>query len=770
MNGKGITAFRLFLLGFLTLFLELTFIRYLAGSVWNLGFFPNLVLLGAFLGMGTGFVFHNLIPEKRSPWFFRLAAVAILVLVGFVYWKHPAVPRFTNWAGTVGGEVFFTNTPPEARDVNYLPFALIFLLVAVTFFLTSQRTAKYFRLFAPLTAYTLDILGSCGGILAFMLISWLQVPAYLWFLFLILLFSVILESSRWQIPLILGGAVVLVWLSDQRLLGNPAYDGPLEVHWSPYQKVELATTSEGMEAIYVNGISHQAMMTAEQVEQSMYCLPYLYREHFGKSASDDVLVIGAGSGNDVAAALSKGVKHVDAVEIDPVIAAIGRRKHPMRPYADPRVTQVIDDGRAFMAYTPRKYDVIVFALTDSLVKVSPMAQLRLENYIFTQESVDRAFSLLKDGGNIFFYNYYRTPWVMDKIKQMACAAAGVWPQTVFQSDDLAMFAVDPLRPGSKPPDMGHQPEVPSDDWPFLYLKDRGIPPFYAKALGGVIALVFLLSLLVHWTMPGDSNEAGGRVKLAFLLMGTAFLLLEAKSVIQFSLLFGTTWLNNSLVFLAVLLFVLAANWVATLVSGSRVVWITYVLLMAFCLAAFLYPLGRLLAVQSVAARFVAASVLTFSPIFFANIIFSVTFRQRKVAEHLFGWNLMGAAHGRDSRVFQHATWLQRSGRPGGDLLHGRVHSAPKRAARSEPGVAGFRNSRRAVKQGTFSGISAKQARIPRGGGVVRNRNRGAASRSTDRRSEADQTGKAGAVVFPRDFPRVVPNRIVRWRPVRPGRR
>ena len=50
--GQRTAALKLFLLGFLGLYLELGLIRYLAGSVWNLGYFPNLVLIAAFMGMG----------------------------------------------------------------------------------------------------------------------------------------------------------------------------------------------------------------------------------------------------------------------------------------------------------------------------------------------------------------------------------------------------------------------------------------------------------------------------------------------------------------------------------------------------------------------------------------------------------------------------------------------------------------------------------------------------------------------------------------------
>jgi len=135
------------------------------------------------------------------------------------------------------------------------------------------------------------------------------------------------------------------------------------------------------------------------------------------------------------------------------------------------------------------------------------------------------------------------------------------------------------------------------------------------------------------------------VKGAFFGMGLAFLLLETKSVVQFSLLFGTTWLNNSLVFLAVLLFVLLANHLASWYPRPWMLPAAGVLLAGLCALQLLFPLAWLLAIQHVALRFVLASLLTFSPIFCANLIFSLTLRDRPLAEHLFGWNLLGAVLG-----------------------------------------------------------------------------------------------------------------------------
>jgi hypothetical protein len=97
MPMRSGVGWQLFLLGFITLFLELVFIRYLAASVWNLGYFPNIVLLTAFIGMGVGFVFHHHFESAVSVRLYQMAMVLTLGLVLFVYFKHPIVPGFSLW-------------------------------------------------------------------------------------------------------------------------------------------------------------------------------------------------------------------------------------------------------------------------------------------------------------------------------------------------------------------------------------------------------------------------------------------------------------------------------------------------------------------------------------------------------------------------------------------------------------------------------------------------------------------------------------------------
>lgn len=652
-------GFRLASLGFATLFLELVLIRYLAGNIWNLGYFPNLVLIAVFVGMGLGFTLHGLVSERRSVHLFHAAPFVLLGLVLFVYYARPIMPGFAGAQGDIGGELFFTNTPAGAERTP-VTFVCVVVAIVVVFALVSQQTAKTFTRFAPLTAYTLDIAGSCLGIASFMLVSWLRIPASVWFMPVGVLLvasapGTFRSRTRW-IPLLpCIAALFVARAQDARPLIDPGYDKPFEVTWSPYQKVEYVDAAKRPRFIYVNGIPHQGMLEPKQIARMSYQLVYDARKIDAATPYKNVLVIGAGSGNDVAAALMNGAEHVDAVEIDPVIADLGRRHHPASPYADPRVSLVIDDGRAFMTRTPRKYDLVIFALTDSLVKVSSMSQLRLENYLFTQESVERAYSLLSPGGDIVFYNYYRYPWLFAKIVEMARRATGTPPTLLFDGD----FKV--LRARRQPPVEALTPadiDVPTDDWPFLYLERQAIPKMYQWAMASMLAVVVLWIAILHRTMKAHAAEVGKaslQIKLAFLFMGIAFLLLETKSVIQFSLLFGTTWQNNSFVFLSVLVLVLAANWTARFMTAkTRAMPVVFGLLFVTSLVTLAYPVRKLLAVDAVWLRVVLASLLTLGPIYLANLIFSLAFRDDKRAEHVFGWNLIGATLGGVAEYFSMA--------------------------------------------------------------------------------------------------------------------
>ena len=142
--------------------------------------------------------------------------------------------------------------------------------------------------------------------------------------------------------------------------------------------------------------------------------------------------------------------------------------------------------------------------------------------------------------------------------------------------------------------------------------------------------------------------AGGPLRtiapyLDLVCMGAAFLLLETKNVVQFALLFGTTWLVNALVFGGVLVSVLLAVAVSKRVRIRRT-GILYVALLAALAVNWLVP-GRVLLDLPVVARLVAAVALAFTPIFLANLVFAERFRDTATATAAFGANLLGAMLG-----------------------------------------------------------------------------------------------------------------------------
>ena len=256
---------------------------------------------------------------------------------------------------------------------------------------------------------------------------------------------------------------------------------------------------------------------------------------------DNVLIIGAGTGTDVAVVLAHGAKHVDAVEIDSTIQRIGIRDHPNHPYADPRVTRWIDDGRSFLRQTTSKYDLVVFALPDSLTLVSTTASIRLELFLFTNEAFASVRAHLADDGVFALYNYYREPWLVAKIGGMLRETFGGSPLVRLYgsgSGSAAILAAGPAITalhGGPPPggkfdviNTDGAPQPATDDWPFLYLLAPSLPSHYFIALGLILAWgVVLISRAAY-----RSGTSLRRFSPHFFVLGIAFLLLETRSIVD----------------------------------------------------------------------------------------------------------------------------------------------------------------------------------------------------------------------------------------------
>jgi hypothetical protein len=122
-------------------------------------------------------------------------------------------------------------------------------------------------------------------------------------------------------------------------------------------------------------------------------------------------------------------------------------------------------------------------------------------------------------------------------------------------------------------------------------------------------------------------------------LGVAFALLEVRALTTFALLFGSTWMVNSLVFFAILAGVLLAVLVNARFKIRRI-GIFYALLFGMLvLNLFVRPDSVLF--DDPALRYLAASFLAFAPVFLANVTFSNSFRDTEEADVAFASNLLG---------------------------------------------------------------------------------------------------------------------------------
>jgi spermidine synthase len=628
---------RLVQFSFLMLFVELTLIRWAGANIYYLFAFANFVLIASFLGIGIGFL-----RSKSSVNYFSFApiflAAVIYICYKFSYQYQAVVDKSTdNLDYTV---TYFK----EHLYPIWITLPIVFIMVTALMSAIADGVARTFQLFLPLEAYRLEVLGSLLGIIVFSILSYFHASPVYWGIVISLLF-VSLLMRQWKaknflltaLQLAALAVIITVFAKDTMTPGH---------YWSSYYKIELQEYSKHRYAVNVNGLTQQVIESVEQrrAVKPFYFLPYQHR--IQSAPLNNVLIIGAGTGGDVAIALSQGAKHVDAVEIDPTLYSLGKKFNPDRPYFDPRVNVIINDGRAFLQQTSQSYDLIIFALTDSLFLIPGQSSLRLENYLYTLEGLSMAKKRLAPGGVFAIYNYYGQRWFLDRLANTLAIVYQMPPcldtfspkdywATVLTASQAKTALQCPARWESQNPELA----APStDDHPFIYLQYNHFSSLYIAML---LFIFLTASILV---IRGMSNSYRAiRIYLDLFFMGTAFLLLETKSIISYALLFGTTWFVNALVFIGILSTVYLAIEVTERSIRIKPV-LLYGLLFGTLFLAWIVPLSFLLSL-SILSRFMIATVLVFSPIFIANIIFAERFRQTATSTDAFGVNLIGAVLG-----------------------------------------------------------------------------------------------------------------------------
>jgi SAM-dependent methyltransferase len=636
---------------FLILFFELALIRYISAYVRVFGFFVNFVLIATFLGMGVGLLREGrrrrASGDSGAAIPFWLAPAALLALFGTVKWFSVLgihVPLDDN-------EALWAIIPPSAREIGIVPAVLVlFTLVAVLFIPLGAAMGREFRRFPALAAYSYDIAGSLVGVLAFGALSALDTPPLVWLAIGcagwvgLTWWTDARRAARWTlVPAAAGVLGFVVWTAQ------PGPDGR-EI-WSPYYRITTEVINPILTQVNVNGMLHQYMIdiNRDTVIARLYGEPYATVPRI-----DTALVIGAGTGNDVALLLKRGAHYIDAVEIDPEIYALGRARHPLHPYSDPRVHIHINDARAFLRHTTRRYDVIAMGTLDSQTLLSGMSSVRLDNYVYTVESMESVRDHLKPDGSLVAYHMSPNFGIAAKVYQITAEAFHQMPRGVvkfrwlFNLTVAAGAAARGMRIEDVQPGLLQDEELPHDDWPYLYLAKRGLAAHYIVALAGVLAIAGLLIFggAAGKELPRDGASGRGPIgarDLALFSTGLGFLLLESKSVTEMSLLFGSTWTVNLLVFASILTVIGVANALAGRLS-TRTLPGTLSALFASIGIAYFVPISALLGLSPV-AQWLAGGMIVAVPVFFAALIFAVLFRDHPDPTRGLAVNLMGAILG-----------------------------------------------------------------------------------------------------------------------------
>jgi SAM-dependent methyltransferase len=648
-------------------------VRWLATELRVFAYLQNGVLVATFLGLALGSR-NSRAPARLLP------AVLALMAVAFVI-RDP-----WDWGlgeGVTQGLIAFQDSVVwyglRGSTPNYIRTSLMVFSMVVSFGLLAALALAFRPLGQwlgawmdtcprPIAAYTVNIFGSLLGIAGFVAATAFVTPPWLWLMVggigLALCAPYATDAKPIRILATIGALSLPVFAWAH---GSPAI-------WSPYQKLTIERRVAGLldrdcgEVILVNNVGYQIMVDVDpahqarspelyppaEIRSSHYVLPY---ELIGRR--ERVLVVGAGSGNDVAAALRGGAGSVQAVEIDPAIVEIGRNRHPNHPYASDRVKVTVDDARAFFGRDTRKYDLVWFGLLDSHTTASAYANVRLDHFVYTRESFAAVKELLAPNGVVVLFFVPQTEWIAERLVRMLGETFGEPPIAMDVRSSTACLGwgglmlvggsketLAPLRGRAlADPDIRTRltsrgsrdtgTALTTDNWPYLYLPGPGIPRYHLLVAGA--SLILLLVLRRRLFKPGEAMEG------SMLLMGTGFMLLEVTGVSRAALLFGTTWTVNAYVVGAILGMILIANFVASRVSLEPRGWPAWGLLASLLLLALLPP--DLLAALPIVPRVIVGAGFLALPVLFSGLIFVSAWARAPRRDLALGSNLLGSLVG-----------------------------------------------------------------------------------------------------------------------------
>jgi len=637
----------LFLISFVVLFVETMLIRYIGSQTRIFAFYKNIPLIGAFLGLGIG-CFRGGGGRREAlmflagitvvALFFAVAAQGLGALLG-VAASLASSERVFGYGMALGINSIALQFLANVHMGLFC--SAVFLGLAALFGPLGRILAESFEGIGRIQAYSINILGSLAGLLAFVGLSALEMPPWVWFLVGLLPMLYWLGRGR-------ARRIGIALIALAALIVAPSLHHTV---WSAYQKLVGREIPHGY-SIDISDTFYQVAfdLRPETIAQlGADPLPHYSFEFAGRPNLGNVLVVGAGSGNDVATALRAGAKHVDAVDIDGAIVDMGRQHHPEHPYDDPRVRVIIDDARhAFKTLAPGSYDEVLFGQLDSHTALGA-SSVRLDNYVFTQESFSDAARLVRPGGVIVLSIVTRVDWMRERYARMLEHACGA-PVEHTEFPTSSMYTCHPTKADPDPTATGIAIKVPVDDWPFPYLPGRSIPLSY------VIVIAMLVGTSLFWLRRnGIGAVAVTPAHGHMFFLGAAFLLMEVYAINRLALLFGTTWLVSAVSIAVMLVEIVLANLVVGLIQRDLR---PYAYAALFLLLLTGWSVGPEVVLGKSSAAAIGYALFLLSPVFCAGIVFANSFQRSPNAGTALGANILGAVLGAWAEYLTMATGIR----------------------------------------------------------------------------------------------------------------
>lgn len=631
----------------LGLYMELLIIRWHASCLGVFAHFKNISLLSCFLGLGIGYAIG-----RRRPLTTPLVLPALSMQIVGMHLLQSSPIQYSLGNPIIEQAAHglrFANTPSQ-KAMLYGFLAFIFVFNMLNFIPLGQLTSRLMLRRPKLVSYSWNLIGSLLGIGVFSVLSFAWCPPSIW----ILLGSVGVAMFLYRsLAALLSSALCMI--IALALLAIPSSPDLINAY-SPYQIISLHLQKGKPAQLLVNHAYYQRILDlsldSQLRDQDMrqhaayYELPYLF-----KPSPERVLVVGSGTGNDVAAALRCRAGHVDAVEIDPVILYYGKTMHPEMPYQDNKVSSIVNDARTFIRQTNHRYDMIVYGLLDAQTLLSGMSNVRLDSFVYTVEAFREARAKLKDDGiicmsfSIFSKKHGRKLFVM-----LREAFDGKVPRVYMALYDYAFtfvigpgmnrVAADTMTPFEEVThsfdDERIVTDVSTDDWPFFYMPVRAYPMSYV-----VMILILLLVSLVSIRQITPGAREGFSVPCFFL--GAGFMLIETKSITELGLTYGNTWMVISAVIVGILIMAFLAN-LFVIRFGSPSPFLIYGLLACFLIAGMSFSGANLAFLPFKLDKILITALLT-APLFFSGLAFSSELDQHSQVPTALSSNLLGAMLG-----------------------------------------------------------------------------------------------------------------------------